>query len=150
MIRFLLLVIGSLCLVISAQDTCSGNLVQALQHCASAIKANDPLPVQQEKCSPNGCNYDCPSTDRLDSIDSKIDSLSASLQQVMVKQEATVVAAVATNATIQDIQGSIDTITAKHQETAIATNASIEGPAKQHRRYQDRSGAATRCRGQQH
>ena len=121
MLRFL---VASLYLVhiVSGEDTCSGNLVQALQQCAGAIKNNDPLSVQQEKCSPNGCNYDCPSSNKFDSIDSQISDLSALLQQVMMKQEATISDAIATNATIQSNN---DMIKMKFEEAAITTNASI-------------------------
>ena len=54
--------------VVGQDGGCGDNLVQSLQQCAAAIKNNEPLSVQQEKCSPNGCNYDCPSTDALNGL----------------------------------------------------------------------------------
>ena len=52
----------------TAQDQCADNLVQALQTCASSIKAGESLAMQQAKCSPNGCNYDRPAVDLINGL----------------------------------------------------------------------------------
>ena len=52
----------------TAQNQCADNLVQALQTCASSIKAGESLAMQQAKCSPNSCNYDRPAVDLINGL----------------------------------------------------------------------------------
>ena len=59
--------------------TCDGSLVQALQKCANAIQGGESLSVQQEKCAPDGCNYDCPSASK---YDEQINKLTAALEKL--------------------------------------------------------------------
>ena len=72
--------------------TCDGSLVQALQKCANAIMGGESLSVQQEKCAPDGCNYDCPSASK---YDEQIKNLTAALEKLQMKQEAIVSTVVA-------------------------------------------------------
>lgn len=74
-----------LALQVCGQD-CNGNMVQALQQCAGSIRAGESFSMQQEKCAPNGCNYDCPSTNRLDSLDGQFQDLSGMVQNILTMQ----------------------------------------------------------------
>ena len=67
MMKIIVLVLVS-ALSATAQDQCADNLVQALQTCASSIKAGESLAMQQAKCSPNGCNYDRPAVDLINGL----------------------------------------------------------------------------------
>ena len=50
--------------------------MQTLQQCAAAINNNEPLSVQQEKCSPDdGCNYDCPSSKKLTDLEESVQKI---------------------------------------------------------------------------
>ena len=62
--------------------TCDGSLVQALQKCANAIKGGESLSVQQEKCAPDGCNYDCPSANKLNDLTEQVKNLSAAFETI--------------------------------------------------------------------
>ena len=72
---------------IAKGEQCVDNIVQALQKCASSIKANEPLVVQQEKCSPPACNYDCPSSDKLINIDAQIANITTTVQGLSATQQ---------------------------------------------------------------
>ena len=65
--------------------TCDGSLVQALQKCANAIKGGESLSVQQKKCAPDGCNYDCLSASK---YDEQIKNLTATLEKLQASHEA--------------------------------------------------------------
>ena len=62
-------VFATACIACAVADHhCSGNIVQALSKCASAIQGGESLDSQQEKCAPDGCNYDCPSVDLINGL----------------------------------------------------------------------------------
>ena len=70
-------------------NQCGDSLMESLQQCAAAIKNNEPLSVQQEKCSPNGCNYDCPSTDVLNTLNQQVSTMNITISYVMDQQKET-------------------------------------------------------------
>ena len=69
---------------VDCQD-CSGNLITALQKCASSINGGDSLSLQQEMCAPDGCNYDCPSADTINNLNQQFQDISVTVQQLTSK-----------------------------------------------------------------
>lgn len=69
--------------LVVADQQCGDNLVQALRQCAASISANEDISVQQERCSPNGCNYDCTSANALDSLNQQVASMNATITYLL-------------------------------------------------------------------
>ena len=96
-----------------ADHHCSGNIVQALSKCASAIQGGESLDSQQEKCAPDGCNYDCPSVDLINDL--QVDLSEANTRIDTLQQYAKSLAANSSDAnmkiaslqTSQDLTGAI-------------------------------------------
>ena len=96
-----------------ADHHCSGNIVQALSKCASAIQGGESLDSQQEKCAPDGCNYDCPSVDLINDL--QVDLSEANTRIDTLQQYAKSLAAnsseanmqIASLQTSQDLTGAI-------------------------------------------
>ena len=87
-----------------ADHHCSGNIVQALGKCASAIQGGESLESQQEKCAPDGCNYDCPSVDLINDL--QYDLSEANTRIDTLQQYAKSLAA-NSSVNIQALQGNI-------------------------------------------
>lgn len=72
------IILSLLCLWLSHSARGDCNLVHTLQQCATAINNNEALSVQQDKCSPDdGCNYDCPTSKTVNSLEEKVDNILA-------------------------------------------------------------------------
>ena len=121
MLPLLVLVLLQYGSVASQNGGCGDNLVQSLQQCAAAIKNNEPLSVQQEKCSPNGCNYDCPSLNTLAALNETWEARFLALQQMVTNNSA----AIASNINeLQQVKSEQQTNSAgiAGNTNAIATN----------------------------
>lgn len=125
------LLLATLIVCATAQeDQCNGNIVQALQKCASSITANEPLEVQQQKCSPPACNYDCPSSNKLDSIDTQVAGITSAIQGLSATQQALVTTVEnntarlnSTGVTQQALAATVENNTARLDSTDIAQQA---------------------------
>ena len=83
--QLLVLVVALVALAKGDGGACDENLVQTLKTCADAINGGEALLVQMEKCAPNGCNYDCPSANK---VDEQIKNLTATLKKLQISQAA--------------------------------------------------------------
>ena len=72
-----------------ADHHCSGNIVQALSKCASAIQGGESLDTQQEKCAPDGCNYDCPSVDLINDLQVDLSEANTRIDTLQTSQDLT-------------------------------------------------------------
>ena len=88
--------------------TCDGSLVQALQKCANAIKGGESLSVQQEKCAPDGCNYDCPSASKYDDLNKQFKDLSEAFETLQMSIANNTASITANAGNIKDLKGDID------------------------------------------
>ena len=114
-------VFATACIACAVADHhCSGNIVQALSKCASAIQGGESLDSQQEKCAPDGCNYDCPSVDLINDL--QVDLSEANTRIDTLQQYAKSLAANSSDS-IQALQGNIGE--ANMQITSLQTSQDL-------------------------
>ena len=121
-----LVFLSLICTRAYGQD-CTDNLVQALQKCANSISTGESLADQQEKCAPNGCNYDCPSSNRLDGLEDQFQEMSVivgSLQQTVADNTESI----ATGTII--VQNIVDT--QNYLQKTVANNSAEIDLIKEH------------------
>ena len=104
---------------VDCQD-CSGNLITALQKCASSINGGDSLSLQQEMCAPDGCNYDCPSADTINNLNQQFQDISVTVQQLTSKVDGNA-------GNIEQLTSKVDGEIATIKEKQSNTTSTVQG-----------------------